>query len=881
MMPTPQQASNDSTNSINQIVLRLQKALPQWGYELTESRHEADVIAGHAGQMYSDLQVDVAHCHGLYPSAYPNLIEQWHLKANQDVVRNLMAAREITAPSEWVANILRRDLHARPHVIPWAIDFDEWTPGDNQGYVLWNKTRTDGVCNPAPVTELANRAQNMTFVSTFADKPPVNVKVIGRIPFEDMKQVIRKAGVYLATTKETFGIGILEAMACGVPVLGFKHGSVMELVKHGVNGYLVEPDDYDGLATGLHYCVTNRGTLGYNGRKMASLFTWDSVSRLIAGVYDSLFETKAGPKVSVVIPYHNYGQYIQDAFDSVLKQQTTFDFEVLVVDDGSDHENYEKLNAVMTSDLAIEIDTCDVRVIHQDNAGVAAARNRGIQEAKGEYIVCLDADDRLGSLQYLQTLADEMDKDRGLGIVFTGLQPINDKGELGQPSPWPNGFDFEAQCSGRNQVPTCCMFRREAWRRAGGYKPQYQPCEDANLWTNIVALGYRAKQVTTANWFHYRFHDGSLSDPIRKGLRPETFWRDQPWIVDKAYPLAANGVARAVRNYDRPKVTIIIPVADYHIPYLSQALDSVEKQTERYWECIVVNDSGADLPGLAPYPWAKVISTGGGKGAGAARNAGIKIATAPMITFLDADDILLPGFLDATLKAYQRTGRYVYTDWISLAKSGEQEPHETPNFTPGDCFRKPMQHSINILLKKAWLLQVGGFDETMTSWEDVDLFMRLGAAGICGVRVPEPLLVYRYLTGQRREKGEGIRAQLIETLRVRYQDYIEGGKVCDCLNNAVGKQKASVNGAALNGPTNAPDQLIRVQYSGPPGNIELYGQVSRKYYGRRAGGDMFYVFARDQAAQPDVYLPIAEVYEDKQPTPVPPAPVPITEEMLA
>lgn len=904
MLPSPSQARTDDSNSINQIVLRLEKHLPAFGYTLTENQRESDLIAGHAGQTKRDIQVDVAHTHGLYPTAYSHLIEPWHPQANQSVVNNIMAARAVTCPSEWVADLLRRDLHIQPAVIPWAIDFDEWEPGQNQGYVLWNKTRVDGVCDPSPIRELAKRVPQGLFVSTFSDNAPPNLRVIGRQTFANMKPLIRNAAVGLCTTKETFCIGALEFMAAGVPILGYRHGNMPNLVKHGINGYLVEPGDIDGLIDGLNYCVRHRAQLGDNAREVARMFNWQNVAQAIAGVYDSLWQTEyknfkesPGPilkgddpdrvKVSVVIPYHNYKNYFNDAIESVVSQEVDFHVEIIVVDDGSieDESKFAEEKVISYSGLLHESAWAHispspmnkligpVRFYRQDNSGVANARNRGINEAEGIYIVCLDADDKLGDPRFLQTLADALDQDRGLGIAFTGLLTINDKGEPGTQGQWPSGFSWERQIDGANQVPTACMFRRDAWRRAGGYKSQYQPAEDANLWLRIVALGFRAKQVTESPWFHYRMHAGSLSSEIREGRRPEPNWRDLPWITDKAFPLAANGVARPVRNYDSPKVSIIVPVADYHVAYLSQALDSIEKQTERYWQCIVVNDTGSPLPGMAPFPWAKVIDTSGHIGAGAARNLGVKHATAPFLAFLDADDILMPTFLEKTLKKYQQTGRYVYTDWMSLNKDGMIETHETPEFVTGDVFQKPVQHAVNILLKRKWFDECGGFDETMVSWEDVDFFMRLAKIGVCGARVSEPLFIYRYLTGQRREHGEKIKGEIIASFNARYGEYIRGEKMCGCVNQNPGKLNAIKN---PDGSAPTPDQLVRVVYNGPAGQHTV--AVGKNVYGYRRGGDTFYVRLADALADTERFTPIQEVFEEKTATPIPPAPPVITRE---
>ena len=98
-------------------------------------------------------------------------------------------------------------------------------------------------------------------------------------------------------------------------------------------------------------------------------------------------------KYSVVIPVYNKAPYIARTLTSVLAQNFD-DYEIIVVDDGSTDDSMQKLRQVQSP---------KIRIIRQENQGVAVARNTGILAAQGEYIAFLDADDAWLP-EYLQTI---------------------------------------------------------------------------------------------------------------------------------------------------------------------------------------------------------------------------------------------------------------------------------------------------------------------------------------------------------------------------------------------------------------------------------------------------------------------------------------------
>lgn len=699
---------------------------------------------------------DVAHTHGLYWTADYEA-QAWEWKANAGVIGNMRAAREVTVPSEWVAMTLRRDLRLNPHVIPHGIEWDEWAHHReaNGGYVLWNKNRNADVCSPWPMAELARMAPEVKFLSTFA--PPEvqhNVEAIGLQPYDGMKLLVQGAGVYLSTTKETFGIGILEAMASGIPVLGFAWGGILGLVQHKVNGWLSPPGDFGHLREGLEYCLEHRARLGEAGREMAKHYRWPEVCEQVAKVYE-LAAKEEQPTVAIVIPSHDYADKVGRAIESAQQQSYGGLTDIVVVDDGSDDGG-----ATGKVVKAYAAEDKRVRYIRQKNQGVAVARNAGIASVDAKYVCCLDADDAMAP-EFLERCIMPLEADRTLGLAFTALWMITPDGKEGQ-SHWPDGYDFEQQLKRHNQVPTCCVFRKEAWERLGGYRKRYCPdgagSEDAEFWLRMGAYGWGAEQATKEPLFVYSWLSGHVGSKLQDRAYKEPDWLGwHPWVTDRQFPLASVAVPKRfshpVRAYDAPWISVVVPVGPGHEAIVVDALDSLEAQTFRQWECILVNDTGQPLPEglLKAYPYVTLVETPGKKGAGYARNKGVEVAKAPYLTFLDADDYLQPEFLRICLDTRLQTGYWIYTDLWSAWPNGETHEYQVDDFDVESLWKDGLG-AVTSIVSQEEFKAVGGFDEGMVTREDWDFHFKLVAAGFCGMRVPMPLMTYRLATGERRQK---------------------------------------------------------------------------------------------------------------------------------
>ena len=204
-------------------------------------------------------------------------------------------------------------------------------------------------------------------------------------------------------------------------------------------------------------------------------------------------------KASIVIPCFNHGQYLREALASALLSDFD-DYEVVVVDDGSTDEATLSIIEELKSQLR---DRQNLFFIRQENQGPSVARNNGIRAARGEYILPLDADDRI-SPHFLRKAADILDNNPRVGVVYAYVKYIGDKdGLLECPV-----FDAQKLLL-NNFVAGCSVFRRLVWEDCSGYDPNLAiGYEDWDLWIGAMERGWMFHLIKEV-LFEYRIVNGS------------------------------------------------------------------------------------------------------------------------------------------------------------------------------------------------------------------------------------------------------------------------------------------------------------------------------------------------------------------------------------
>ena len=205
----------------------------------------------------------------------------------------------------------------------------------------------------------------------------------------------------------------------------------------------------------------------------------------------------APPLVSVYVANHNYGRFIEQAIESVLRQ-TMQDFELIIIDDGSTDDSRQIIERYA--------DRPRVVTILQHNQGLNVTNNIAMRAASGRYIMRLDADDYLDE-HALQVLSGALERNADVGLVFPDYYLVDEDGNV---KDMVRRHDFgEVTLLDQPAHGACTMIRRACLQELGGYDEAFRMQDGYDLWIRFIErFGVRNVNLPL---FYYRQHPRSLT----------------------------------------------------------------------------------------------------------------------------------------------------------------------------------------------------------------------------------------------------------------------------------------------------------------------------------------------------------------------------------
>ena len=200
------------------------------------------------------------------------------------------------------------------------------------------------------------------------------------------------------------------------------------------------------------------------------------------------------PEVSVIIPCYNSHEYLGEALKSIFNQ-TFKDLEIIVIDDGSSKEETITYLKSLPS---------NIKVLYKKNGGPASARNLGIQESKGEFIVALDSDDKFHR-KFIETSINILKQHKEVGIVSCYAKHFGLSNKVWRTKAH-DDFSFFLE----NKIVACSAYRKQCWLEVNGFDESFVlGLEDWDFWIRVTQKGWKVHVINKA-MFHYRKKESSM-----------------------------------------------------------------------------------------------------------------------------------------------------------------------------------------------------------------------------------------------------------------------------------------------------------------------------------------------------------------------------------
>ncbi len=238
--------------------------------------------------------------------------------------------------------------------------------------------------------------------------------------------------------------------------------------------------------------------------------------------------SKKVPLISVIIPTYNYANFLPRAIESVLNQ-TYSSVELIIIDDGSTDNTYSAINKEW-----------QLSYFYQQNKGLAAARNAGIKNSNGDYLVFLDADDWLEKDALEQNYLAIKDKP-SIAFVSGNYYLLRAETNNVQPVSVFVAHNHYAKLLQRNYIGmhAAVMFQRWVFNKFC-YDESLKACEDYDLYLNVArqhTVMHHEKFIAT-----YYFHSSGLSHNY------ETMMQSVKTVMEKQAPYIQSAEEKSAYN---------------------------------------------------------------------------------------------------------------------------------------------------------------------------------------------------------------------------------------------------------------------------------------------------------------------------------------------
>lgn len=245
----------------------------------------------------------------------------------------------------------------------------------------------------------------------------------------------------------------------------------------------------------------------------------------------------SSPIVSVYVVSHNYGRFLGEAIESVLRQHYV-DWELLLIDDNSTDET-EAVMRLYQGDRR-------VRIFKTDGIGLPAVANLALRESRGRYLIRLDGDDVFDE-NILFVLAGYMERTEGLALVFPDYYLMDEGGEV-------IGHERRQKLAEANHMMdmppngACTLLRKSVLEEVGGYREDLGAQDGFDVWTKIRNT-HKAMNVNLP-LFYYRRHGANLTNSNHRILAARRQIKKDAFAAEaKSFrPLLA--VIPCRKNYD-------------------------------------------------------------------------------------------------------------------------------------------------------------------------------------------------------------------------------------------------------------------------------------------------------------------------------------------